>query len=156
MISFISPSLTAKCEFSYYIGIGLLQSTVTYSVYLLYVQSPISPQWPLRFVCPISQWTPISSVLSQASWRGWAVQCCCCYFFSGGWGGGLNWSFFTCTIIIFIPFIKAPLSGGSSIWSRGRGIWLLHSCVWKSGMGQFHMEFSEEEVTENCWGIYCG
>ena len=39
MISFISPSLTAKCEFSYYIGIGLLQSTVTYSVYLLYIYS---------------------------------------------------------------------------------------------------------------------
>ena len=33
MISFISPSLTAKCEFSYYIGIGLLQSTVT-TVYI--------------------------------------------------------------------------------------------------------------------------
>ena len=23
-------------------------------------------------------------------------------------------------------------------------------------MGQFHMEFSEEEVIENCRGIYCG
>ena len=23
-------------------------------------------------------------------------------------------------------------------------------------MGQFHMEFSEEDVKENCRGIYCG
>ena len=26
--------------------------------------------------------------LSQASWRGWAVQCCCCCYFLGEGGGG--------------------------------------------------------------------